>query len=56
MTNNDKLILGTFSLLGIVVGFAIGYLVLDSVVSGLILAAGLGLAFGASAKAARKNK
>lgn len=57
MTNNDKLVLGTFSLLGLAVGFVIGYLVFDSVVSGVVLAVGLGLAFAAGTKAARgKNK
>lgn len=57
MTSSDRLILGTFSLLGLVVGFVIGYLVLDSVVSGAVLAVGLGLAFAAGTKVARgKNK
>lgn len=56
MVNNDKLILGTFSLLGLVVGFVIGYLLLDSAVSGLILGVGLSLAFAASVKATRDEK
>lgn len=56
MVNNDKLVLGTFSLLGLAVGFVIGYLTLDSVVSGVVLGVGLGLAFAAGTKAARGKK
>lgn len=56
MTSSDRLILGTFSLLGLAVGFVIGYLVFDSVVSGVVLAVGLGLAFATGTKAARGKK
>ena len=56
MKNNDKLTLGTFSLLGLIVGFVIGYLILDSLVSGAILGVGLGLAFAATTKAVRDKQ
>lgn len=58
MTSNDRLILGTFSLLGLAVGLVIGYLVFDSVVSGVVLAVGMGLTFALQAQKlpAAKNK